>query len=186
VLVVQNKPNFKRKKGNTWKKKKGKSKDEIHKPNRPAPKARPAADEECFHYKGKGHWKRNYKLYLVSSKKDSGSKGTPTAHRVVVYVTDNFLVNSYMNSWVFNTGLVVHICNKMHGMIRSRNVEKGEVDFRVGNAFVVAGTKWYGSATTPIELFGPTRYQWDQGYFQQEICRRVSDGLAENLSLSEA
>ncbi|MGG6712956.1 UNVERIFIED_CONTAM: photosystem II chlorophyll-binding protein CP47, partial [Salmonella enterica subsp. enterica serovar Weltevreden] len=24
-------------------------------------------------------------------------------------------------------------------------------------AFVVAGTMWYGSATTPIELFGPTR-----------------------------
>ncbi|KAL5646087.1 hypothetical protein ACJX0J_001057 [Zea mays] len=44
-------------------------------------------------------------------------------------------------------------------------------------AFVVAGTMWYGSATTPIELFGPTRYQWDQGYFQQEIYRRVSDGL---------
>ena len=28
-------------------------------------------------------------------------------------------------------------------------------------AFVVAGTMWYGSAATPIELFGPTRYQWD-------------------------
>ncbi|KAG6467607.1 hypothetical protein ZIOFF_074555 (chloroplast) [Zingiber officinale] len=53
-------------------------------------------------------------------------------------------------------------------------------------AFVVAGTMWYGSATTPIELFGPTRYQWDQGYFQQEIYRRVSAGLDENLSLSEA
>ncbi|KAL0802720.1 hypothetical protein Bca101_057896 [Brassica carinata] len=53
-------------------------------------------------------------------------------------------------------------------------------------AFVVAGTMWYGSATTPIELFGPTRYQWDQGYFQQEIYRRVSAGLAENQSVSEA
>ncbi|CAN2059229.1 unnamed protein product [Malus fusca] len=47
-------------------------------------------------------------------------------------------------------------------------------------AFVVAGTMWYGSATTPIELFGPTRYQWDQGYFQQEIYRRIGAGLAEN------
>ncbi|KAL5643768.1 hypothetical protein ACJX0J_003911 [Zea mays] len=60
---------------------------------------------------------------------------------------------------------------------------------RMGNIETVlssiAGTMWYGSATTPIELFGPTRYQWDQGYFQQEIYRRVSDGLAENLSLSE-
>ncbi|KAL5569717.1 hypothetical protein UlMin_026292, partial [Ulmus minor] len=53
-------------------------------------------------------------------------------------------------------------------------------------AFVVAGTMWYGSATTPIELFGPTRYQWDQGYFQQEIYRRVDVELAENQSLSEA
>ncbi|KAG2252083.1 hypothetical protein Bca52824_082219 [Brassica carinata] len=43
-----------------------------------------------------------------------------------------------------------------------------------------------GTATTPIELFGPTRYQWDQGYFQQEIYRRVSAGLAENQSASEA
>jgi photosystem II CP47 chlorophyll apoprotein len=40
-------------------------------------------------------------------------------------------------------------------------------------AFVVAGTMWYGSAATPIELFGPTRYQWDQGFFQQEIQKRV-------------
>uniref|UniRef100_A0A2N9GWY6 Photosystem II CP47 reaction center protein n=1 Tax=Fagus sylvatica TaxID=28930 RepID=A0A2N9GWY6_FAGSY len=53
-------------------------------------------------------------------------------------------------------------------------------------AFVVAGTMWYGSATTPIELFGPTRYQWDQGYFQQEIYRRIGAGLSENQSLSEA
>ncbi|CAN6459335.1 unnamed protein product [Victoria cruziana] len=53
-------------------------------------------------------------------------------------------------------------------------------------AFIIAGTMWYGSATTPIELFGPTRYQWDQGYFQQEIYRRVNAGLAENLSLSES
>jgi photosystem II CP47 chlorophyll apoprotein len=25
-------------------------------------------------------------------------------------------------------------------------------------AFIVAKTMWYGSATTPVELFGPTRY----------------------------
>ncbi|CAN2058863.1 unnamed protein product [Malus fusca] len=48
-------------------------------------------------------------------------------------------------------------------------------------------TNWKGTIpTTPIELFGPTRYQWDQGYFQQEIYRRIGAGLAENQSLSEA
>jgi photosystem II CP47 chlorophyll apoprotein len=53
-------------------------------------------------------------------------------------------------------------------------------------AFVVAGTMWYGHATTPIELFGPTRYQWDQGYFKQEIQRRVQTQLASGASLAEA
>ncbi|KAL2929989.1 Photosystem II CP47 reaction center protein [Bienertia sinuspersici] len=31
--------------------------------------------------------------------------------------------------------------------------------------FVVARTMWYGSATTLIELFSHTCYQWDHGYF---------------------
>jgi len=53
-------------------------------------------------------------------------------------------------------------------------------------AFIVAGTMWYGSATTPIELFGPTRYQWDKGYFQQEIQRRVEANLSQGDTLSEA
>lgn len=53
-------------------------------------------------------------------------------------------------------------------------------------AFVVAGTMWYGSAATPIELFGPTRYQWDSSYFQQEIDRRVQAQVADGASLSEA
>ncbi|MFB2939185.1 photosystem II chlorophyll-binding protein CP47 [Aerosakkonemataceae cyanobacterium BLCC-F154] len=53
-------------------------------------------------------------------------------------------------------------------------------------AFVVAGTMWYGNATTPIELFGPTRYQWDKGYFQQEIQRRVQASVADGATLAQA
>ena len=53
-------------------------------------------------------------------------------------------------------------------------------------AFVVTGTMWYGNATTPIELFGPTRYQWDQGYFNQEIQRRVETSMDDGLTRSEA
>ncbi len=53
-------------------------------------------------------------------------------------------------------------------------------------AFVVAGTMWYGSATTPVELFGPTRYQWDNGYFEQEISRRVQASLAAGESRDQA
>jgi len=46
-------------------------------------------------------------------KKDGGGKGTSAAHKFVVYVIDIFLANSYTNSWVFDTGLVAHICNMM-------------------------------------------------------------------------
>jgi len=53
-------------------------------------------------------------------------------------------------------------------------------------AFIVAGTMWYGNATTPIELFGPTRYQWDQNYFQQEMQRRVSTDIAAGTSAEDA
>ncbi|MEC4803128.1 MAG: photosystem II chlorophyll-binding protein CP47 [Jaaginema sp. PMC 1079.18] len=53
-------------------------------------------------------------------------------------------------------------------------------------AFVVAGTMWYGNAATPVELFGPTRYQWDQGYYAQEIERRVQASVADGASLSDA
>jgi len=53
-------------------------------------------------------------------------------------------------------------------------------------AFVNSGTMWYGNATTPIELFGPTRYQWDKGYFQSEIKNRVKQKVDSGLSLSQA
>ncbi|MBR8831429.1 MAG: Photosystem II CP47 reaction center protein [Chroococcopsis gigantea SAG 12.99] len=53
-------------------------------------------------------------------------------------------------------------------------------------AFVVAGTMWYGNATTPIELFGPTRYQWDKGFFQEEIQRRVNANMAAGDSIETA
>ncbi|MGY6529625.1 MAG: photosystem II chlorophyll-binding protein CP47 [Cyanobacterium sp.] len=53
-------------------------------------------------------------------------------------------------------------------------------------AFIVAGTMWYGSATTPVELFGPTRYQWDQGYYQQEIQRRVQSAIAQGSTPAQA
>ena len=40
-------------------------------------------------------------------------------------------------------------------------------------ALVVAGTMWYGSATTPVELFGPTRHQWDQGCFSKKYFEKL-------------
>ena len=46
---------------------------------------------------------------------------------------DILLAISFINSWVFDTGSIAHICNPMQGLIRSRSVQRGEVDFRMGN-----------------------------------------------------
>jgi photosystem II CP47 chlorophyll apoprotein len=35
---------------------------------------------------------------------------------------------------------------------------------------------WYGGVVSPIELFGPTRFHWDNSYFSQELDRRVKSG----------
>ena len=32
---------------------------------------------------------------------------------------------------------------------------------------------WYASVTTPIELLGPSRYQWDNAYFTLDIGSRL-------------
>src|SRR4051812_12658878 len=83
VMVVQNKPIFK-KKGTSWKKK-GKAKDTIPKAA-PKQKAGPAYDTECFFCHEHGHWKRNCSKYQASLKK-SGSKSTSHSCTLVVNVS---------------------------------------------------------------------------------------------------
>jgi len=40
-------------------------------------------------------------------------------------------------------------------------------------SIISSSTMWYGSVSSPIELLGPTRYHWDNGYFSQDLERRV-------------
>lgn len=40
-------------------------------------------------------------------------------------------------------------------------------------SIITSSLMWYGSQTSAIELFGPTRYQWDNGYFSLDLERRV-------------
>ena len=51
-------------------------------------------------------------------------------------------------------------------------------------AFINSALMWYGSVTTAIELFGPTRYHWDNGYFSRDIERRVKSLFAIFISQS--
>jgi photosystem II CP47 chlorophyll apoprotein len=45
---------------------------------------------------------------------------------------------------------------------------------------------WYGFTSTLVELFGPNRYQWDEGFSQHEIDRNIHSSKVENLNLLEA
>jgi hypothetical protein len=74
------------------------------------------------------------KLQAIPSFFEEQGKGTSTSDTLHVYVTDHiFLADTVINSWVFDTGSVAHICNSTQGMIRSRSVENREVNFHVGN-----------------------------------------------------
>jgi photosystem II CP47 chlorophyll apoprotein len=58
----------------------------------------------------------------------------------------------------------VHPPQRLYKGLRMRNVEivlSSNIVVVFFALFVVAGTMWYDSTTTPIKLFGPTRYQWD-------------------------
>jgi len=86
-----------------------------------------------------------------------------------------------------------HLCvrpsERLYNGLRMGNVEtvlSSSIAAVFWSAFVVAGTMWYGSAATPIELFGPTRYQWDLGFFEQEIEKRVQASLSQGETPSQA
>ena len=53
-------------------------------------------------------------------------------------------------------------------LLRMGNVETVLASSIVAVAWaagVVSGTMWFGSVTTPVQCFGPTRYAWDLGLY---------------------
>ena len=52
-------------------------------------------------------------------------------------------------------------------------------------AFLISALMWYGSAHSTQELFGPTRYSWDNGYYSLDtkIVLRAWKTLPDKLVL---
>ena len=50
--------------------------------------------------------------------------------------------------------------------------------------YLVSATMWYASVTSPLELLGPSRYQWDNAYFALDIGSRLNTSNTFLLSSS--
>ena len=50
-----------------------------------------------------------------------------------IHVIDVYLTNTHSSTWVFDTGLVAHICNSKHELQIKRRLAKYEVTMCVGN-----------------------------------------------------
>jgi hypothetical protein len=81
-----------------------------------------------------GNWFRNCKEYLEEQKKKKGSKTSTSCINVIEI---NITV-SYSDSWVFDTGSMIHTCKSMQGLSLNRRFAKGELDVQVNNGAKVA------------------------------------------------
>ena len=128
VLMVNKTTSFKKGKGKKNFKKDGKAVAAPGKPDAGKKKKNgPKPETECFYCKGKGHWKRNCPKYLAD-KKAGNVKGICDIHVIDVYLT-----SARSSSWVFDTGVVAHICNSKQELRNGRRLAKDEVMMRVGN-----------------------------------------------------
>lgn len=126
VLVInEGRVNKKKKPKASWK---GKGKGVAKKKIPPPPKKEnPTKDHDCFHFGERGHWRRNCPIYLGKLKKGTaGETSKPGIYHIRLYTFSS-------DSWIFDTGCGIHICNKMQGMRRSRTLKKGSLDLRVGD-----------------------------------------------------
>jgi hypothetical protein len=131
VMMVQKDSKKRKRKG------KAKTSDEISS-SKPKPvgkpKASPAASDTCHHCHKTGHWRRNCKLYLEELKRKKGSKTSSSGINVI----EINLATRPDDSWVFDTGSMIHTCKSLQGLKRTRKCARGELDARVGNGAKVA------------------------------------------------
>jgi hypothetical protein len=104
VMMVQKE----KKKRKRWTPPKGKGKEKVSdEPSSSKPKTKgksgPSLDEECFHYRKKEYWFRNCKKYLDEQKK----QGSETFVSGINVTKLNIAVSS-SDSWVFDTGSMIH------------------------------------------------------------------------------
>ncbi|GJT99991.1 putative reverse transcriptase domain-containing protein [Tanacetum coccineum] len=97
-------------------------------------KENPKKDQACHHCNVVGHWKRNCPLYLEELRTNKNKKAehgaAPSGN---LFMIELFNLTHKLNSWVYDTGCGIHICNTLQGFRVKRKLSYGEQYLHVGN-----------------------------------------------------
>jgi hypothetical protein len=126
----------------------------------------PDPETVCSHCKGKGHWKRNCKGFLIEKKKS----GKYDQGIIVIHVIDIFLTGPYSNYWVLDTRSVAHICNSMQGLQKVRRLARNEVEMRVGNGMRIAA---HSVGVMTLRLPSGFILELNNCYFVPALCKNI-------------
>ncbi|GJS69054.1 putative RNA-directed DNA polymerase [Tanacetum coccineum] len=134
-----NRDNKSKPQGNKQKKGKGKAdKNKQVVPSQPKPnpkkrKENPNKDQACHHCHMTGHWKRNCPLYLEELRANKKKSEHSAAGSGNLFAIELFNLTHKLNSWVYDTGCGIHVCNTLQGFNAERKLAYGDQYLHMGN-----------------------------------------------------
>ncbi|GJY80741.1 retrotransposon protein, putative, ty1-copia subclass [Tanacetum coccineum] len=93
----------------------------------------PNKDQACHHCQVAGHWKRNCPLYIeeLHANKKKSEPGAAVSGNL--FAIELFNLTYKLNSWVYDTGCGIHVCNTLQGFKEERKLSYGDQYLQVGN-----------------------------------------------------
>ena len=101
-------------------------------------KENPNKDQTCHHCHLHGHWKRDCPLFIEECRKNKTKAELNAAAKGNLFVVELFNLTYESNSWVYDTGCGIHICNTVQGFEEERKLSYGDQFLQVGNGSQVA------------------------------------------------
>jgi hypothetical protein len=97
------------------------------------------------------------------------NKGGETSASGINVIEINIAVSS-SDSWVFDTGSIIHTCKSLRGLSLTRRLANGELDVRVGN-----GTKVAAIAVETFHLSLPSGLvlELNNYYCIPDLCKNI-------------
>ena len=101
-------------------------------------------------------------------------------------ISSNHIVAGLLGIWIGLWHMSTRPGKAIYKLLNMGNLEEvlcSSIAAVLFIALLISGAMWYGSLSAATELFGPSRYQWDNGYFCVDIERRVkSAGSKQAIS----